>query len=697
MRRLFSISLLLQAITGIMATALVATFAISAGDAWQQRATALRALAVASVSNDLFTAMQNLRVERGTVNTAVSALEPVDAETQDGVAALRPKSDKALDSALAKLSAAALDGTGKQLADLRSGRDAIAAMRREVDGALQQPKERRPTDISKKWIASVGQMVDAIDSLSERLSNDINQSDAFIAEQMTIKRLAWALRDAAGTDRLTVGAAIAGGKGLSADQQRQLAVLEGRIGGAWKAIEEATKAPTTPPLLRQAVEDAKNRYFAELAAKRQTIVTDLVAGKPVAISGGEWVKLSNPGLESLIAIANTAFALTEAHASEEVARVDRSCYLQIGITFVFLAGGVLATLFVIRRVARPMAAMTQAMLLVAQGELSHAIPFDRRQDEMGDLARALAVFRDNAASKVRIEAAQRAEQARKEQRQQAIEQRVGAFDGTVGGMIEALATAAGAMRATSQSMSATAEQTGQQASAVNTAAEHASANVQTVAAASEELYASIAEISRQVGQAATVAAEAVKQTDKTDGTVQSLAEMAQRIGEVVQLINDIASQTNLLALNATIEAARAGEAGKGFAVVASEVKSLALQTSKATEDIAAQISAIQNATKNAVDAIKGVGHIIGQVSEISASIASAVEEQGAATKEITRNTQEAARSTEEVSNNIGGVSQGAGMTGKAAGHVLASAAELSRMSDQLKREVDGFLTDIRAA
>ena len=232
---------------------------------------------------------------------------------------------------------------------------------------------------------------------------------------------------------------------------------------------------------------------------------------------------------------------------------------------------------------------------------------------------------------------------------------------------------------------------------VAAAAEQASTNAQTVATAAEELSASISEISSQVAQSTKISGKAVETAAATNASVQGLADAAQKIGEVVQLINDIASQTNLLALNATIEAARAGDAGKGFAVVASEVKSLANQTARATEDIAQQVNAIQGATRHAVDSIKGISDTIGQINEIATAIASAVEEQGAATQEIARNIQQASHGTNEVSTNIVEVTKAAGETGSAATQVLAAAGEVSEQSERLKSEVDSFLVAVRAA
>jgi methyl-accepting chemotaxis protein len=375
-------------------------------------------------------------------------------------------------------------------------------------------------------------------------------------------------------------------------------------------------------------------------------------------------------------------------STTEVQEILAALSLVLGIGFATVIG---------RRIARPVTAMTATMAELAAGDRSVAIPALDHKDEIGEMARAVEVFKKGLIEADDLAAAQQAEQARKQQRQQTIDDAIAAYDASVGQALAALSSAASGMRVTAEGMAATAEDTSSQASAVTSASEEALANVQNVAASTEEMTASIAEIARQVAQSTQIAAKAVDEAGRTNATMRALTDAAQRIGEVVQLIQDIASQTNLLALNATIEAARAGEAGKGFAVVASEVKTLANQTGKATEEIAGQITAIQAATKSAVEAIKGIDGTIGQISEISTTIAAAIEEQGAATGEITRSTQETARGTEAVSRNIAGVSEAASKTGAAAAQVLASSGELGRQAETLRAEVDQFLGKIRAA
>ncbi len=298
---------------------------------------------------------------------------------------------------------------------------------------------------------------------------------------------------------------------------------------------------------------------------------------------------------------------------------------------------------------------------------------------------------------IAISVYQEAMMLERQKRQQALEGAINEFDSVMKEVVRTIAGAAKGVQTQSQSMSAAAEETSQQSNAVAAAAEEASANVQTVASASEQLAASISEISRQMSESMKAGQGAVTEASTADTKVRGLAEAAQKIGEVVKLISDIASQTNLLALNATIEAARAGEAGKGFAVVASEVKNLANQTAKATEEIGQLVGAIQGATSETVNAIGSIGKTIGKISEISTTVASAVEQQRGATQEIARNVQEAAKGTQEVSANIGGVSQAAGATGAAAAQLLQTSEELGKQSDVLRDQVQTFLDRARAA
>jgi len=339
--------------------------------------------------------------------------------------------------------------------------------------------------------------------------------------------------------------------------------------------------------------------------------------------------------------------------------------------------------------------LTSSMAQLAKGELEIGIPCAAQADEVGRMARALEVFKQAAIEKSRLDAAQQASDRAKLVRMEQLARLTGGFEAKVGAMIEALTGVASEMQSASVMLVSAADQSNRQSAAVATASEQASSNVDAVAAAAEELSASIAEIARQVDESARITHAAVSGVSRASQVITDLATTSQRIGEMVQLISSIAAQTNLLALNATIEAARAGDAGKGFAVVANEVRSLATQTAKATSDITRQIAAIQGSTRQSVDAIDEVNRTIQTMSQISAMIAAAVEEQGASTREISRNVHEAAGGTRNVASNIAGVSQAIADTSQSADRLRTVAEVLAGKSSDLRCEVGGFLTGVR--
>jgi len=353
---------------------------------------------------------------------------------------------------------------------------------------------------------------------------------------------------------------------------------------------------------------------------------------------------------------------------------------------------------VARSVVRPLSRLKTRMEGLSAGELDLPVADTGRRDEIGGMACTVEVFKGAMIESNRLRAEQLdAERRQLQQRQTDMHRLADEFEGAVGEIIETVSSSSTELEASAGSLTSTAERSQQLATMVAAASEAASTNVQSVASATEQMTSSVNEISRQVQESARIATEAVDQARLTNDLVGELSQAAGRIGDVVELINNIAGQTNLLALNATIEAARAGEAGRGFAVVASEVKALAEQTAKATGDIGQQITGIQAATQGSVAAIKEISLTIRRISEISSTIAAAVEEQGAATQEISRNVQQAAQGTLQVSSNISDVQRGAGETGSASSLVLSAAQSMARDSNRLKLEVVKFLNSVRAA
>ncbi len=406
------------------------------------------------------------------------------------------------------------------------------------------------------------------------------------------------------------------------------------------------------------------------------------------------------------AIGADAEAIKESGVAEEK-QIEQETTTMIGSTehliLIIAVGslflGIVLAWLIGRAISRPVVGLCAGMRELAEGNFQVVLPGLGRGDEVGDMAQAVETFKIKAEEKARAEA-----EAKMKQDQIAAQQRkadmiklADQFEGAVGEIVETVSSASTELEASASTLTATAERAQELTTMVAAASEEASTNVQSVASATEELSSSVNEISRQVQESARMANEAVDQARKTNDRVSELSKAAARIGDVVELINTIAGQTNLLALNATIEAARAGEAGRGFAVVASEVKALAEQTAKATGEIGQQISGIQSATQESVGAIKEISGTIERLSEISSTIAAAVEEQGAATQEISRNVQQAAQGTQQVSSNITDVQRGASETGSASSQVLSAAQSLSSDSNRLKLEVGKFLDTVRAA
>ena len=493
-----------------------------------------------------------------------------------------------------------------------------------------------------------------------------------------------------------VGAAGAADQATVERNLREMAALDRQVDETWPRYVAGNLS-----VEERALADKFAATLTKYRALRERVLSALRAGdmaRARALAGGE----AGDTFAALLAATRELLDLQirvsgEVYASAE-ADYRKQMMLLAGLLGVGLVAGAAVAFAIVRSVTRPINGSITVMGRIASGDTNLTVDGAERRDEIGDIARAVEGFRLQAIEKRRMEEEVAAQKARAEaDKRGQMEKLAGEFESGIGQVAHGVADAAGQMRHSADAMREIAREVSQEAAEVAGAAQQAAANVQTVAAATEELAASVGEISRQVAESAEVSRNAVEEAQRSDAIVRGLAEAAEKIGAVVQLINDIASQTNLLALNATIEAARAGEAGKGFAVVASEVKSLANQTARATEEISQQISAVQQESASAADAIRHVSGTIGRIAEISAAIASAVEEQGAATQEIARNVEQAAAGTAQVSSSITGVQTAAEKAGGFAQTVAAASGQLSAEAQNLQGSVRGFVGAIRAA
>ena len=468
----------------------------------------------------------------------------------------------------------------------------------------------------------------------------------------------------------------------------------------------------TPPQRAFYKSTLQDKAVDEVARMRKVVIDSPETGHTGDIDATFWYETITRKVDLLKKVEDRLADDLRTLAGKVHSDATGALILAAAATAVLLVVTGLLVTYIVRGITGPLNAMSSVMRRLADGDTSVEIPDRDRGDEIGTvpisspagdaadigtMAKALQVFKDNKIEADALAAAQEKESAAKLSRAQAIEARTQAFNELVTKTLGTVSELSVSMKQSADQMLASADDVGSRATAVAAASEEASANVQTVAAAAEQLSGSIEEISRQVGQSTSVAGAAVEEAAQTNATVRTLVDSVEKIGEVMALINDIAAQTNLLALNATIEAARAGEAGKGFAVVASEVKQLANATTKATEEIESQITNIQQVTGSASTAIASIGKTIAEISEVSAAIAAAVEQQNAATREIARNVEQASNGTADVATNIEDVTQQVGRTREAAGKVSSATSDLAQRSDELRSEITGFIADIKAA
>jgi len=692
-----TVSSLIKSVIVLMAACMTALLCVSAWNSWERLAMTGQILGVADASANLFKAMHNLRSDRSTTSRNLTADNPLQPDMQKYLRSTRDAELPPMRAAAALLEGLEFPDRVTLLPELKRLIEAFAALEAESWDALNKPKASRRPALGKEFLDNTAALLEALDKVSNQIAAAVHHDDPVIDQMLTIKQLAWLMRNTAGEASLMISNALTFGN-VGPDFRQNFSKLEGNIEGGWAALKAVATGPALPPEISAAMATAQTAYFdKEFVGLRDNLVNALVAGEKPKMKANEWSPFSVAHLTGAVTVAERALDEARNYAATQHSEARWSLTLQL----VLLAAAIVLTtatmMTISRRIITPLHSMRDAMLKVAAGDLSVDTGYTHRRDEIGALASALEAFKQQAMDKRRIEDQEQESHAAAAARQRTVEGYVGEFENLVQQTLGQLNEASGQMRTTSANLSAVSSQTNSRVKVAEKASEGASVSVETVASAAQELSASINDISRQASHAAGIAGRGVGRARETDDTVQGLAKTAGAIGEVIGLINSIAAQTNLLALNATIEAARAGEAGRGFAVVASEVKSLASQTAKATDEISEQISEIQKVASEAVEAIKGIGGIIGEVNEVATAIAAAVEEQGAATQEISRSTQLAAQGTRNVSENITGVKTDADAAADAAENVKHASETLEAQSRQLSKQVTEFLGKIRAA
>ncbi|MBI5320826.1 methyl-accepting chemotaxis protein [Bradyrhizobium sp.] len=687
----------------VTAVALLALFGIGLSgyvlrNASLERATASDAASVNEIGDMLLESAGQWARERGATNLALNAADAATDAQKAGIANFRKAGDQPFEQALARMSVRQFANKDQLIAGAKRAHEQLAALRARADAEMAKPAGSREKTVVSQWAPTITALIVASQNLRVAAAMEEDDIQSRLSSLQNLKHFVWIMSEYLGRERAAVAALVAAGKPMSSQEISNLAAFRGRLEVAWDYVQAYAAKSSAPPSVVAGAARVRENVFQRFEETRKGVYAAGLGGGSYPVNSAEWFGQATKAIDDVIALS--AIGSQEAAKLADTAqRSSLNTLLVNGVLMAFsilLAAGALWIVF--NRIVRSISQMTGAMSEIAAGNTSLVVPCVDRRDEMGAMARALLVFKENAEKVHAMQAEREAlEQAARAEKAAAMNRLADDFQARVGEIVETVSSASTELEASAKTLTATADRAQQLTTTVAAASEQASANVQSVASATEELTSSVNEISRQVQESARMAGDAVGQARTTNDRVAELSKAAGRIGDVVELINTIAGQTNLLALNATIEAARAGEAGRGFAVVASEVKALAEQTAKATGEISQQISGIQAATQESVGAIREISGTIERLSEISSTIAAAVEQQGAATQEISRNVQQAAQGTQQVSANIGDVQRGAGETGSASSQVLSAAQMLSGDSNRLKVEVENFLNSVRAA
>ncbi|MCW2247548.1 methyl-accepting chemotaxis protein [Azospirillum fermentarium] len=665
--------------------------------AWQEASAARRAAEAMAIVDTLSAASflrEKLALERGVVNLPLTAGVPADETTRQSLAKARQETDAAL--TLYRNSAGTLGDRGSrdETAPLEGS---IGSVRRQADEWLRLDRSGRPADASARFFDGIAAVNAVVGRTIGRLGHRLNELDPDASDLADAAARASDLREDAGQQSVLFLRALGSGKPMSLDTEREILLAEGAIVRAWREIEGFVTATDDRPALRTAMNTARDGYMVQFAGFKKRVLDASRKGAAYDLDGAEWRRSASPLLQKLLAVRDAGFqeAATAAanHHSESVRHMTAAVVLLL-VSLGVLAGVAVA---IARRASTPIIQLAEVVAAIAAGRRDLVIPHRNRNDEIGTMAGAVEILQTRARDADAAEAAQEAEHAERDAHRRVMETATRTFLEQLDDVVSHLSRTAGTVQSHSEELSRSAEQTSERSAAVASASGLASSSIQTVAAASEELHASIAEISHRIDDASRIAQDAVREAGTTAGIVATLADCANGIGAVVDMINSIASQTNLLALNATIEAARAGEAGKGFAVVASEVKHLAGQTTKATEDIQIKVSEIRDVTGRAVTAISTISRTVNAISDAATGVAAAVEEQSAATQEIARNIQSAAHSTGAVSDTIGTVAETAENTRVSANDLLGASQGLLNEAETLRNTVDEYVNRLRTA
>jgi methyl-accepting chemotaxis protein len=681
---------LLNLVFLVLAVALVGSLVVQMVSAWTELRMSDRTSALARTDAVLFATVQALRANRGELQTILQSEDDAKAKIE----AIRVKTDALMKATLSGVSPDLAEGTAQRVAETTRHWTEAESLQGQNVALAAKPRAERDLKDADGWFKAVTAVINDISDISKRIAAEARMSDPVVGEYVLARQYAWAIREAVGDESGGLRALFGSNKPITPALILRIAALRGSADRSLASLEDLLARSNAPATIITAVAAAKTS-MAQNISTRDVAIAALGSDKPV--SPAQWLGLAGVAFPAVVNIANAAIDGMAAHA----ARRHTDAVLRLSVVsaalIISIACGFGGMLLVRRRVIGPVRFLTAVIGRLARRDFATAVPTLGRHDEFEVMATTLEELRTNAAEAERMVAERQATQQAEVERATTLRNLGRSFDAEVRRTLTDVGGATRALTAAADEMAEIASTATTQTSEIAVAVQGTVARIGAVSHAVTGMKASISEIAGNVERSARLTSLSAQDAAATERSIGDLANTAERIGNVVILIQNIAAQTNLLALNATIEAARAGEAGRGFAVVAGEVKALASQTAKATEEISSQVAAIQGAAGGAVEAISGIAKRIGEMDQLASMVAAAVEEQDAAMGQIADDAGEVSRTTELVSQRLGAVREAAARTGGAANAVRGEAERVARESEGLSQQVVAFVGEIAAA
>lgn len=665
---------------------------------WNSYHQAEQALKLNALSDHFVAAATAWAQERGLSNSALNQPEPATSEQIHEIETARQSGNISWQAAMSDIRMLKLRVPDKVMADYTASQRELASLREAMSTNLVLPKDERQATLMKSWFATSSRHIEAGQSVRLVLAAQAAQLGGSMGRNLALQHNLWLMSEYAGRERGAVAGIISAGEPITTAQLEKIAGYRANIEQGWQFVTDITAADTKEGAFSVAYDAAAKTYFGKFTALRLSVMQAANTDGNYPVSAKDWFAEATKAIGTLKAMGDANREAMNSDLNQKMASERLSLIVSLSACLFGIAGFFGAGWLLNNRISLPLAHMVEIVKKMASGHFEAEVPYTGRPCEIGRLAGGLQQFRQCLIENRQLQQEAEGNRTRvAEERKIALQAMANRFEDTVLKIVNSVAAASTQLESSAHQLSRAAKKTSGETGAVTGAAESSAQNTQALAAAAEEMGASIREIASQVHHSAQVTKNAESFATRTTETVSQLSHSATRIGDVVALIQNIAAQTNLLALNATIEAARAGEAGRGFAVVATEVKGLATQTARATEEILGQVSAVQAATRDAVDAMQEIVSTINEISSISTSISAAVEEQTATVEEISRSTAEVAALSESVAQRMISVQDEVKETDTAAGDSLLAARSLGEASVSLNQVVDDFLSTVRAA